>query len=169
MPIATTGEQRALRDSVDAAKGEWADLVRVGFFEVLREGGTVTDLAVMLERAAEHLVPGPLLPTALVSALFPDFDGIAGFGFSTGHVMGAAEATHLLVKADDWMLVPADQVTVTGLEAVDLSRSLGSVVVNAPGAVVADPTGLAVTLMAAEASGVAAWCLKTAVDHAKRR
>ena len=39
MPIATTGEQRALRDSVDAAKGEWADLVRVGFFEVTREGG----------------------------------------------------------------------------------------------------------------------------------
>jgi alkylation response protein AidB-like acyl-CoA dehydrogenase len=169
MPIAMTGEQHSLRDSVDAAKGEWADLVRVGFFEVLREGGTVADLAVMLERAAEHLVPGPLLPTALVSALFPDFDGIAGFGFSTGHVLGAAEATHLLVKADDWMLVPVDQVTVTGLEAVDLSRSLGSVVVNAPGEVVADPTGLAVTLMAAEASGVAAWCLKTAVDHAKRR
>jgi len=169
MPIAMTGEQHSLRDSVDAAKGEWADLVRVGFFEVLREGGTVADLAVMLERAAEHLVPGPLFPTALVSALFPDFDGIAGFGFSTGHVLGAAEATHLLVKADDWMLVPADRVTVTGLEAVDLSRSLGSVVVNAPGEVVADPTGLAVTLMAAEASGVAAWCLKTAVDHAKRR
>ncbi len=169
MPIAMTGEQHSLRDSVDAAKGEWADLVRVGFFEVLREGGTVADLAVMLERAAEHLVPGPLLPTALVSALFPDFDGIAGFGFSAGHVVGAAEATHLLVRADDWMLVPADQVTVTGREAVDLSRSLGSVVVNAPGEVVADPTGLAVTLMAAEASGVAAWCLKTAVDHAKRR
>ena len=78
MPIATTGEQRALRDSVDAAKGEWADLVRVGFFEVTREGGTVADLAVMLERAAENLVPGPLLPTALVSVLVPGFDGIAG-------------------------------------------------------------------------------------------
>ncbi|WP_434444988.1 acyl-CoA dehydrogenase family protein [Lentzea sp. E54] len=169
MPIATTGEQRALRDSVDAAKGEWADLVRVGFFEVTREGGTVTDLAVMLERAAENLVPGPLLPTALVSVLFPDFAGIAGFGFTSGHVVGAAEATHLLVRTDHWMLVPAEQVTVTGLEAVDHSRSLGSVTVHSPGETVADPTDLAVTLMAAEASGVAAWCLNTAVEYAKQR
>ena len=134
MPIATTGEQRALRDSVDAAKGEWADLVRVGFFEVVREGGTVVDLAVMLERAAENLVPGPLLPTALVSVLFPDFDGIAGFGFSPHHVVGAAEATHLLLKdADGWMLVPREQVTVAEFAPVDLSRSLGSVRVDEPG------------------------------------
>jgi alkylation response protein AidB-like acyl-CoA dehydrogenase len=167
MPIATTGEQRALRDSVDAAKGEWADLVRVGFFEVTREGGTVADLAVMLERAAENLVPGPLLPTALVSVLFPDFDGIAGFGFSPQHVVGAAEATHVLVRDDAWRFVPVGQVTE--LDAVDLSRSLGSVVVDAPGVEVGDPTDLAVTLMAAEASGVATWCLNTAVEYAKQR
>ncbi|WP_330275019.1 acyl-CoA dehydrogenase family protein [Lentzea sp. NBC_00516] len=169
MPIATTGEQRALRDSVDAAKGEWADLVKVGFFEVTREGGTVADLTVMLERAAENLVPGPLLPTALVSVLFPDFEGIAGFGFSSQHVVGAAEATHLLLKTDSWMLVPVEQVSLTALEAVDHSRSLGSAVVNEPGRTVDDPTDLAVTLMAAEASGVAAWCLNTAVEYAKQR
>lgn len=169
MPIATTGEQRALRDSVDAAKGEWGDLVRVGFFEVTREGGTVADLAVMLERAAENLVPGPLLPTALVSVLRPGFDGIAGFGFSSQHVVGAAEATHLLVRTDSWMLVPAEQVSVAPLESVDHSRSLARVEVITPGEAVADPTDLAVTLMAAEASGVAAWCLNTAVEYAKQR
>ncbi|MGI5498732.1 acyl-CoA dehydrogenase family protein [Lentzea sp. CA-135723] len=169
MPIATTGDQRALRDSVDAAGDEWADLVKVGFFEVTREGGTVAELAVMLERAAENLVPGPLLPTALVSVLFPGFDGIAGFGFSSQQVVGAAEATHLLVKTDNWMLVPASQVSVTPLESVDHSRSLGSVRVDVPGDVVGDPSDLAVTLMAAEASGVAAWCLNTAVEHAKQR
>jgi len=167
MPIATTGEQRALRDSVDAAKGEWADLVRVGFFEVTREGGTVADLAVMLERAAENLVPGPLLPTALVSVLVPEFDGIAGFGFSSRHVVGAAEATHVLLKADSWRLAPIARVTE--LDAVDLTRSLGSVVVTEPGAEVGDPTDLAITLMAAEASGVAAWCLNTAVSYARQR
>ncbi|MDT7782692.1 MAG: 3-oxochol-4-en-24-oyl-CoA dehydrogenase [Pseudonocardiales bacterium] len=169
MPIATTGEQRALRDSVDAAKGEWADLVRVGFFEVTREGGTVADLAVMLERAAENLVPGPLLPTALVSVLVPGFEGIAGFGFSSQHVVGAAEATHLLVRTDSWMLVPAAQATVTPLDSVDLSRSLGSVVVDEPGRRLDDPTDLAITLMAAEASGIAHWCLNTAVEYAKQR
>ncbi|MET8762634.1 acyl-CoA dehydrogenase family protein [Lentzea sp. NPDC004782] len=167
MPIATTGEQRALRDSVDAAKGEWADLVRVGFFEVTREGGTVADLAVMLERAAENLVPGPLLPTALVSVLVPEFDGIAGFGFSSQHVVGAAEATHVLLRTDSWRLAPVAQVTE--LDAVDLSRSLGSVVVTEPGVEVDDPTDLAITLMAAEASGIAAWCLNTAVSYAKQR
>ncbi|GAB2809285.1 acyl-CoA dehydrogenase family protein [Lentzea nigeriaca] len=167
MPIATTGEQRALRDSVDAAKGEWADLVRVGFFEVVREGGTVVDLAVMLERAAENLVPGPLLPTALASVLVPEFEGIAGFGFSSHHVVGAAEATHVLVRTDSWRLAPVGQVTE--LDAVDLSRSLGSVVVTEPGVEVDDPTDLAITLMAAEASGIAAWCLNTAVSYAKQR
>ncbi|SES23462.1 Acyl-CoA dehydrogenase [Lentzea xinjiangensis] len=166
MPIATTGEQRTLRDSVDAARGRWADLVGVGFFEVTREGGTVADLAVMLERAAENLVPGPLLPTALVSVLFPDFEGVAGFGFSPRHVVGAAEATHVLVEQDGWVLAPVEQVTA--LESVDLSRSLGSVVVGA-GREVEDPTDLAVTLMAAEASGVATWCLNTAVEHAGQR
>ncbi|MFS8097029.1 acyl-CoA dehydrogenase family protein [Lentzea alba] len=167
MPIAMTGEHHSLRESVDAAKGEWDDLVRVGFFEVMREGGTVVDLAVMLERAAENLAPGPLFPTALVSVLVPDFDGIAGFGFSPSHVVGAAEATHVLVKTDEWRLVPVG--SITELQAVDLSRSLGSVVVNGPGQVVGDPTDLAVTLMAAEASGVATWCLNTAVSYAKQR
>ncbi len=169
MPIATTDEHHALRQSVSAAHGKWADLVRVGFFEVLREGGSVVDLAVMLERAAEHLVPGPLLPTALAGALFPGFDGVAGFGFDTAHVIGATEATHLLVNAGGWTFVPVEQTTTTALDAVDLSRSLGSVVVHATGEAVADPTDLAITLMAAEASGIAAWCLGTAVEHARRR
>ncbi|MCG8927057.1 acyl-CoA dehydrogenase family protein [Lentzea sp. CC55] len=169
MPIATTGDQRALRDSVDAAGGEWADLARVGFFEITREGGTVADLAVALERAAENLVPGPLLPTALVSVLFPDFEGVAGFGFTSRHVVGAAEATHLLLRTDRWLLVPAAQAEITPLEAVDHSRSLARVVVTGSGEETADPADLAITLMAAEASGVAAWCLNTAVEHAKQR
>ncbi|KOV86768.1 acyl-CoA dehydrogenase family protein [Nocardia sp. NRRL S-836] len=169
MPIATTDEHHALRESVGAAHGKWADLVRVGFFEVLREGGSVVDLAVMLECAAEHLVPGPLLPTALASALFPDFDGVAGFGFDTEHVIGATEATHLLVNAGGWMFVPVERTTVTAREAVDLTRSLGSVTVHENGEPVADPTDLAITLMAAEASGIAAWCLRTAVGHARQR
>ncbi|MGZ3144944.1 acyl-CoA dehydrogenase family protein [Lentzea chajnantorensis] len=169
MPIATTDEHRALRNSVSAARGTWEDLVRVGFFDVLRDGGTTLDLAVMLEQAAEHLVPGPLLPTALACALVPDFDGIAGFGFGTGHVLGATEATHLLVKDQDWMFVPAGHTTVTALDAVDLTRSLGAVTVHTPGETIVDPTDLAVTLMAAEASGIAQWCLRTAVEHARRR
>ncbi len=170
MPIAMTDEHHALRDSVAAAaKGEWGDLVRVGLFDVVREGGSVVDLAVMMEAAAEHLVPGPVLGTALASVLFPGREGVFGFGFSERHVVGAAEATHLLVHTDTWMLVCADQVTVRELDAVDLSRSLGSVVVNGPGEVVEDLADLAVTLMAAEASGVAAWCLNTAVSYAKQR
>ncbi|ANZ41087.1 acyl-CoA dehydrogenase [Lentzea guizhouensis] len=169
MPIATTDEHRALRDSVSAARGKWEDLVRVGFFEVLREGGDAVDLAVMVEKAAELLVPGPLLPTALASAIVPGFDGTAGFGFDTEHVIGATEATHLLVKADHWMLVPAERATVTARDALDLTRSLGSVQVHAEGEPTTDPTDLAVTLMVAEASGIAQWCLTTAVEHAKHR
>ena len=42
-------------------------------------------------------------------------------------------------------------------------------VVDAAGVEVGDPTDLAVTLMAAEASGVATWYLNTAVEYAKQR
>jgi alkylation response protein AidB-like acyl-CoA dehydrogenase len=102
-----------------------------------------------------------------VSVLVPEFDGVAGFGFSPDHVVGAAEATHVLVRTDSWRLAPVSRVAE--LAAVDLSRSLGSVVVGEPGVEVGDPTDLAVTLMAAEASGVAAWCLNTAVSYAGQR
>jgi alkylation response protein AidB-like acyl-CoA dehydrogenase len=93
-------------------------------------------------------------------------------------VADAPTATHLLLGAGDrWFVVPASAVTVDPGVTPDFSRSVGSVRVSgAPvGDLVAvdtDEAGvrrLLVTLAAAEASGVARWCLDTAVEYAGMR
>src|SRR5689334_1972628 len=82
MPIAMTDEQRAAQAGVRewAAKAErpvhWPDLARLGVFSLTRpdEGGGLVDLAAVLEQAADSLVPGPVLTTALAGVLLADTD-----------------------------------------------------------------------------------------------
>jgi alkylation response protein AidB-like acyl-CoA dehydrogenase len=95
VPIATSDEQHAVADAIrgwagqarphaaaraqetapDAWRAHWAELADLGLFAVaLPEAaggaaGSVVDLAVMLEAAADALVPGPLLTTALAGLL----------------------------------------------------------------------------------------------------
>ncbi|MFR9731227.1 acyl-CoA dehydrogenase family protein [Saccharopolyspora sp. MS10] len=101
-------------------------------------------------------------------------------------VPGAPEATHLLLAArgprggETWFLVAADDpaVRVGTRRALDFSRSLGRIELTellVPPAAqrsrlrTAEVRELLVTLGAAEASGIAAWCLRTAVGHARTR
>ena len=87
MPIALTEDQRALAELLrswerrrqprgagrtmetdpDAWRPVWTELGELGVLDLARpgSGGTVTDLAVVLEQAAEAMVPGPVLTTAL--------------------------------------------------------------------------------------------------------
>ncbi|MFC0066227.1 acyl-CoA dehydrogenase family protein [Umezawaea endophytica] len=213
MPIAMTDEQRAVQAGVRewAAKAErpvhWPDLARLGVFSLTRpeEGGGVVDLAAVLEQAADSLVPGPVLPTALAGVLCREeemsrrlADGTATVALSltagtvaavrredgglvvtggVGHVLGAGATTHLLLTdGETWFFVPAEAVTVVEHGAVDPSRALGDVTLDGvevpPEHVLVDPpdpVALAVTLFAAEASGIAGWCLRTAVEHARAR
>ncbi|KRF17253.1 acyl-CoA dehydrogenase [Nocardioides sp. Soil797] len=92
-------------------------------------------------------------------------------------VWDAPSVTHLLLGAEDdrWFLVPASTVEVTPATGPDLTRRFGTVtladvplaeVVPAPGLSAALLRRTAVTLAAAEASGVARWCLQTAVEYA---
>ncbi len=146
-------------------------------------GGSLLDQAVAVEAAGYALVPGPFLTTAVAGLMYDDADlraGIAegritvGLGTSPLAVLDAPTATHLSVPTDQGhVLVPADQVQVRPGESVDLTRGVGEVVLgdatpvatyDTPGA----PLEL-VVLAAAEASGIARWCLDTAVDYAKVR
>ncbi|WP_344965670.1 acyl-CoA dehydrogenase family protein, partial [Crossiella cryophila] len=102
MPIAVTAEQQALHESVLAygqgagaiaavraqERGDpawrrlWPGLVDLGVTgiavpeELGGAGGTVVDLAVALEAAAEALIPGPILPTALAGLVLADQPGV---------------------------------------------------------------------------------------------
>jgi alkylation response protein AidB-like acyl-CoA dehydrogenase len=93
--------------------------------------------------------------------------------------LGATADGVLVASTSDgtWFVVDATatEVKVLDLEAGDFSRSVTEVHLDgAPVRVLPDITSaqvheLAATLAAAEASGVAAWCLRTAVDYAKVR
>ncbi|MCW2795659.1 acyl-CoA dehydrogenase [Nocardioides sp.] len=162
-------------------------------------GGSVLDVAVALEACAHELLPGPLLGVAVAASVLGQtaVASVIGQGAVVGLgpvpsltpgdrltgtvdvVWDAPGATHFLLGAtdDSWYVVPAAHVVVTPVVGLDLSRRAGSVVVDASKADVVPVPGLtadllhrvAVTLAAAEAAGVARWCLQTAVDYAKVR
>lgn len=95
------------------------------------------------------------------------------------HVLGGAGASHVLVPARishqwAWFLLEAGELRLTEHTSVDFSRPVASAVLNGaepdehvPAS--ARPHDLLVALAAAEACGVAGWCLRTAVDHARVR
>jgi alkylation response protein AidB-like acyl-CoA dehydrogenase len=93
------------------------------------------------------------------------------------YVLGADPAGLLLLPAgDSWLLVDAtaDGVTVEQLKATDFSRPLARVVLDAAPADLLPVSAqrvedLAVTVLAAEAAGLARWTLNTATKYAKVR
>ena len=130
-------------------------------------GGTVLDQAVALEACAHEMVPGPLLSTAVAGLVAPSSEIGEGAAVALVHDSGIAGdlagATHLL--GADGLAPLTDTEPAMG---IDLSRRYAAVTVGP-----AEPRDLVrrttVTLAAAEASGIARWCLETAVDHAKVR
>lgn len=90
-------------------------------------------------------------------------------------VAGAPLATHLLLGSDpDWYVIPAAEVEVSPGVSMDPSRTIGTVKLNRVplGRVMKQNISaeqvqqLAWTLGAAEASGLARWCLDIAVEYA---
>jgi alkylation response protein AidB-like acyl-CoA dehydrogenase len=173
--IALTEEQLALQEAIRAAAAsglDWNGLEKLGLFEITRDGGTLADVAAALEQVADALVPGPILPT-LIGRLVADGDTF-GIGFEPDGrlVLGAGEATHLLLTdGRRWHVADAAEAEIEPLEPLDMSRAVGAVrlsnVDTAP--IEADVENLAATLFAAEAAGVAGWCERTATAYAKVR
>ncbi|MGW4522591.1 acyl-CoA dehydrogenase family protein [Amycolatopsis sp. NPDC004378] len=218
MPVALTEEQVALAEAIHAwsaahhpreavraaetgsAAGVPAGFAELGLFGVALPAaaggadGTVADLAAGLAAAAEELVPGPVLGTALGGLLLAEvpeakellaalaegeatvavlldrlIDGVSG------PVPGATPGSWLLVPVEGGhvLLAPGTPgVTVEPLTPFDFSRPLGRVRFSGvPAEVLTLPPvePLAATLAAAEAAGVARRCLRVAVEYAKVR
>jgi alkylation response protein AidB-like acyl-CoA dehydrogenase len=189
---------RAMETQPERWADVWPELAGLGVLDLAGPdaGASVTDLAVALEHCADALVPGPLLPTLLAAlvtgggigertagvVLEPTDVVAAGNGRLDGiarPALGATdEAAILLPAADgDWFLVDARStgVKVLDLVAGDFSRQVAEIRLDGAAATpLPEVTGervteLAATLAAAEAAGVAAWALRTAVEHAKVR
>lgn len=93
-------------------------------------------------------------------------------------VWDASGVSHVLAGAGErWFLLEVGQVSLKPVEALDLTRRSGAAGVEVALADVAEVVGvsgaqvrrLALAMAAAEASGIARWCLDTAVAHAKVR
>lgn len=171
--IALTEEQLAVQESIRTAAItglDWNGLVKLGLFDIMRDGGGLVDVAAALEQVTDAFVPGPVLPT-LIGRVVADGDTF-GIGFEPSLVLGAGEADHLLLAEDGrWFAVDAAEVEIEPAQPLDMSRSIGAVrlsnVDRRPvGAPVED---IAATLFAAEAAGVAGWCERTATAYAKVR
>ncbi|MDT7792303.1 MAG: 3-oxochol-4-en-24-oyl-CoA dehydrogenase [Mycobacterium sp.] len=108
----------------------------------------------------------------------------AGLTFGAGRVSGTADyvlgadaaGLLLLPAGDGWVMVDAtaDGVTVEPLKATDFTRPLARVVLDGAPAELLTVSAqrvedLAVTVLAAEAAGLARWTLQTATEYAKVR
>jgi alkylation response protein AidB-like acyl-CoA dehydrogenase len=166
-------------------------------------GFGLLELCVVVEQAGQGMLPGALLPTALLSALLvragghDDVVAALADGSATGTVawrageltrdggvlrpvLCAGSAAWLLapVVVDGerrWHLLPGDRVSVGPLPSLDLTRRVSEVRVGAPdlsspvAVSDADVDAVAGLLLAAEAAGIAGWCLETASAHARVR
>lgn len=231
MTIATTEDQRDVQQSIRswAASAEpigtlradeqsgwrthWSALADLGLFSVAvpesagGAGGTVVDLAAMLEETAAGLVGGPVLTSCLASIVLgrhgraengtpcavvlsgersqarAEGDGVILDG-AVELAIGGGDGIAILLPAtrgdnEVWCLVPADSagVKVESVLGVDRSVPLARISLEAvriPVEAMLEVStqhvhDLAITLAAAEAAGIAGWCLRTAVEHAKFR
>ncbi|WKN50290.1 acyl-CoA dehydrogenase [Nocardioides sp. Arc9.136] len=148
-------------------------------------GGSVLDQAVALEACAHGLVPGPLLGPVVAHSLLGGSEVAAALGEGAVVAVGLSDlvwdvpsATHVLLEVGSggWRVLPVEAVTTAASTGLDLSRRYGTVAVQDAGAGVAVPHltrellhRTAVTYAAAEAAGLARWCLDTAVEYAKVR
>ena len=177
----TRATVRAMETEPDAWSRHWDSFADLGLFTITSDGGTLVDQVAALEVAAEQLVPGPVLPAVLGNVVVGEPMAIA-FGGDlrlTGDritgvaapVLGGPPDARILLRAGDAWCVAPPQVG-TSLAPLDFSRSLARVIFADVRVTVLDDANaddLAATLFAAEAAGVARWCLDTAVAYAKVR
>ena len=166
---------RAAEDDPAATFPEITSAIdEMGLLAITADGGSLTDLAVAVEACAAALLPGPLLGSAVASVVLPELAGPVALsldgsvvhdapgcdpGPGRGGRRGAARAPRgrrphaRRQPRPDPSYLPRRPDRASRAPSCPTSRLRGS-------------RSLVVTLAAAEASGVARWCLDTAVEYA---
>ena len=186
-----------LDDAPEILPPFWDDLASLGWLglhlpeDVGGSGYGLAELAVVLEELGRACAPGPFLPTVLASAaidrlgdddirtsLLPGLaDGsVRGAVAFSMPVLGAGLADLLIVPAEGgWNVVDAADLTITPRTNLDVTRRVADISGDATSlGFLPDPHGgivddLAITLIAAESTGGAAWCVETAAQYAQVR
>ena len=175
----TLATVRAMETEPQAWHKHWTMVTELGLCTVTQDGGTLADQASAVTAAAQHLIPGPILPAVLGDLLgLPQVTAVALDGRVTltgDRATGVAEPVlgadgHVLLRAGDvWCTV---EHALTPLTPLDFSRPLGRLTLDDTPVTrhdLATVDDLLATLFAAEAAGIAQWCLDTAVAYAKIR
>jgi alkylation response protein AidB-like acyl-CoA dehydrogenase len=153
-------------------------------------GFSLVEQAVVIEELGRAAAPGLYVPTVVAAAVLDAAGGPAALlahlasGERTGAValtgtqpvVGGGRADVIVCEVEGaWYALDADAVTRTPLQSVDPTRPVVRV---EPGRVAADRRlaittervqQIAAVLFAAEAIGVAQWCVDTAAEYAKAR
>jgi alkylation response protein AidB-like acyl-CoA dehydrogenase len=125
----------------------------------------VVAVAVVAEELGRALGPAPYATTA--AALLSGVE-CATAGLGVGAIALFSDADVLVTR--DGAAYPAVQVSTRRVAALDPTRPAGEVTFTGqPASVAATFRATVATLLAAEATGVADWCLDTAVEYAKVR
>ncbi|MDQ1511000.1 MAG: hypothetical protein QOG50_2844, partial [Actinomycetota bacterium] len=158
-------------------------------------GYGLVEQAVVVEELGRACAPGPYLPTVLAAAILQDAGGSAASALlpalasgertgalaldGTRPVLGAAGADVIVCEIDgEWIALDASAAVVTELPSLDLTRGvaqldLAGVAVptdrRLPGMTTERARDVAAVLLAAEAIGIAQWCVDTASEYAKVR
>jgi alkylation response protein AidB-like acyl-CoA dehydrogenase len=155
----------------------------------------MVEQAVVLEELGRAVAPGPYLPTALAAAVIQEAGGPAAKellgALSAGErtaavaitgaqpVIGGALADVIVCEVDGgWAALDATTLSVSELPSVDLTRRAARI--ETAGVTVPETRrlgtitsarvrDLAAVFFAAEAVGVAQWCVETAAEYAKSR
>ena len=153
--------------------------------------GTLLDVCVAVEALAHELVPGPVVPTLIAAVLVHRHAeqavkdrveaGLRDGSFSAsvalgGLLLGGTAPTHALVPVEGrWTLAATGSLATTSYAGFDPTRRTASFDASdaegdaLPGLSDDEVRRTAAVLLSAEASGLATWCLDTAVDYAKVR
>jgi alkylation response protein AidB-like acyl-CoA dehydrogenase len=189
-----TAQSRAAAESAaDSLPDCWASLAAQELL-ALPFDGSLLDVGVAAEAFGRALAPGPVLPTLLAASLVRRHagealrarvegglrDGTFSAAVSVGGLLlgGTAVSAVLLPVNGRWVVAETAGMPLTPHAGIDPTcriattdtQSLGVDEGKALPTLTDDEVReTAAVLLAAEAAGVAAWCLETAVDYAKVR
>jgi 3-oxochol-4-en-24-oyl-CoA dehydrogenase len=153
----------------------------------------VIEVCVALEALGRAVAPGPIVPTALAALLVRNYGtdklratveaGCRDGSFSAavsihGQLLGGAGVSIVVLPIDgEWCAIDAVDLTLSSAVGIDPTRRVAIATTSPKAAAGRQLSGLtdsvvaatAAVLLAAEAAGIAAWCVDTAVDYAKVR
>jgi alkylation response protein AidB-like acyl-CoA dehydrogenase len=151
----------------------WDALLEPGWTTLHVDGATLLEQAVVVEELGRACAPGPYVPTAIAAAVAPEVvKGVAAVSLDGSLAISGHLADVIIGPVDGaWSVLDAEAREVGSL---DLTRRVARL--DAPkaarpldGLTTERVREVAAVLFAAEAIGIAQWCVDTAAEYAKVR